>query len=55
MYPWDNAAIIPCILEAGGIVSTIQGDYENVVFGGSLISSCNIELHKEVLGLIRKQ
>ena len=52
MQPWDSAAIIPCIREAGGVVSTLQGEYENVVFGGSLLSSCCPQLHEEVLGMI---
>lgn len=52
MHPWDSAAIIPCITEAGGIVSTVQGSYENVVLGGSLISSCSMKLHEEVLKII---
>lgn len=52
MQPWDSAAIIPCIREAGGVVSTLQGEYENVVFGGSLLSSCDSQLHEEVLGMI---
>jgi histidinol-phosphatase len=52
MQPWDSAAIIPCISEAGGVVSTIQGEYDNVVFGGSLLSSCCPQLHEEVLGMI---
>jgi len=52
MQPWDSAAIIPCIREAGGVVSTLQGEYENVVFGGSLLSSCDSQLHAEVLGRI---
>lgn len=54
MYPWDIAAFVPCIREAGGVVSTLDGDYDNVVFGGSLLSSCNRQLHEEVVRLLNR-
>ena len=50
MQPWDSAALIPCLREAGGKVSTMDGDFENTVFGGSLITSCSARLHDELLG-----
>jgi histidinol-phosphatase len=49
MHPWDSAAIIPCIEEAGGLVSTLDGRRENVVFGGSLLTSCSRSLHEQIL------
>ena len=49
MQPWDLAALIPCVREAGGIVSTLFGDRENIVFGGSIIASCCEELHGQLL------
>jgi histidinol-phosphatase len=52
MHPWDVAAVVPCIREAGGVVSTLGGDYENVVFGGSLLSSSNRQLHEHLVRLI---
>jgi len=55
MYPWDTAAVVPCIREAGGVVSTLDGDYENVVFGGSLLSSCNRQLHEEVIRSLNRK
>jgi histidinol-phosphatase len=51
MMPWDNAAIIPCIEEAGGVVSTLSGEREDVIHGGSLLTSCDETLH---LALIEK-
>ena len=49
MHPWDSAAIIPCIEEAGGVVTTLDGHRDNVVFGGSLLTSCSAELHEEII------
>lgn len=52
VQPWDHAAIIPCICEAGGAVCILQGEYENVIFGGTLLSSWHLRLHEESLGMI---
>jgi histidinol-phosphatase len=52
MKPWDIAALIPCIEEAGGVASNLDGQQDNVIFGGSLISSCDRALHDEVVGLL---
>jgi histidinol-phosphatase len=49
MKPWDIAAILPCIAEAGGVASTIAGARTDVTFGGSLVTSCDPRLHDEVL------
>jgi histidinol-phosphatase len=48
MQPWDSAAIIPCIEEAGGIATTISGRTQEVAFGGSLVTSCGEPTHGEV-------
>lgn len=49
MYPWDNAAMIPCITEAGGVVCGIEGQTENIIECGSLLSaSCPIILDELV-------
>lgn len=49
MQPWDSAALVPCIREAGGCVSTMDGGTDDVVFGQSLITSCSPELHAELI------
>jgi histidinol-phosphatase len=53
MQPWDSAAIIPCIEEAGGIVTTLSGERKGVVFGGNLLTSCDRSLHHEILELLQ--
>ncbi|WP_047682454.1 MULTISPECIES: inositol monophosphatase family protein [Xenorhabdus] len=49
MKPWDSAAILPCIKEAGGDFCTLNGRREKVMFGGSLVSACNSELLNRVV------
>lgn len=49
MNPWDSAAIVPCVEEAGGVITTLSGDRDDVVFGGSLLASCNPTLHEAAL------
>lgn len=53
MSPWDSAAIIPCIEEAGGVATTMQGESKNIVFGGSLLTSSNQTLHSEAIRILR--
>jgi histidinol-phosphatase len=55
MQPWDSAAIVPCIEEAGGIATTLSGCRQGIVFGGSLLSSCDAALHQQVLGVLGTQ
>ena len=53
MNPWDIAALVPCIEEAGGKVTNLAGERENIVFGGSLLSTCGEPLHQKVLDLLQ--
>ncbi len=53
MKPWDIAAIVPCVEEAGGVVTTIHGERNGIVNGGSLLSSCSVGVHEEVLRTLR--
>jgi histidinol-phosphatase len=53
MKPWDIAALVPCIEEAGGVVTSLAGDRRAVLTGGNLISSAQRELHDEVLSVLR--
>ena len=49
MKPWDIAALVPCVEEAGGMATSLSSRSEDVVFGGSLLSSCGGSLHQEIL------
>lgn len=39
MAPWDVAALVPCVEEAGGVAMTLDGSRDDVVFGGSLVTA----------------
>ncbi len=48
--PWDNAALLPILEEAGGRFSTLGG--ERTIRGGSALSTNGV-VHDELLGLLR--
>jgi histidinol-phosphatase len=52
MHPWDVAALVPCIEEAGGMITDLAGRRAGVVFAGSLLASSNQALHAEMLTLL---
>jgi histidinol-phosphatase len=52
MNPWDIAALVPCVREAGGMLSSIDGN-EDVVWQSSLVASATPELHAKVLESLR--
>ena len=41
MKPWDSAALVPCIREAGGVAIATSGGGDGVVDAGSLITCCD--------------
>jgi len=51
MNPWDIAAIVPCVREAGGALSSLDGA-QDVVWQPNLVASANLALHTEVLRLL---
>ena len=53
MQPWDSAAIIPCIEEAGGIATTLAVDRKGAAFGGNLLTSRDASLHQQILELLQ--
>lgn len=52
MKPWDVAALVPCVREAGGVATSLSGESEGVVFSGSLVTSCHADLHARVLAIL---
>jgi len=52
MNPWDIAALAPCIREAGGLLTAVDGN-EDVVWQPNLVASANPTLHAKVLQLLR--
>lgn len=53
MHPWDVAALVPCVREAGGAAAPLDPDEDDVVFGGSLITAASASLLNEVRSLVR--
>lgn len=53
MQPWDIAALVPCIEEAGGVATSMDGRRDNVVFSGSLLSSCGTALHRALVNALK--
>jgi histidinol-phosphatase len=52
MSPWDIAALVPCVEEAGGKLTTLGGERRGLLRGGSLLSSSGSPLHEEVLKVL---
>ncbi|MBC7794650.1 MAG: inositol phosphatase [Clostridia bacterium] len=52
MKPWDIAAIVPCVEEAGGVVSSTQGVRQGILTGGSLLSAASAQVRDEVVRAI---
>jgi len=52
MNPWDIAALVPCVREAGGAITSLDG-HEDAVWHSDLVASANAELHAKVLELLR--
>jgi histidinol-phosphatase len=48
MAPWDIAALVPCVEEAGGIAVSLDGTRDDIVYGSSLISASSEALAQAV-------
>jgi histidinol-phosphatase len=53
MKPWDIAALVPCVEEAGGVATSLAGKREGILEGGSFVSSADRDLHEQVLAVLR--
>jgi len=53
MNPWDIAALIPCVEEAGGVISDLEGERNHLVWRSSLLSTSSPDLHNQVLGMLK--
>lgn len=51
MNPWDIAALVPCVQEAGGALSSLDG-CSDVLWRTNLVASANAALHAKVLRLL---
>jgi histidinol-phosphatase len=55
MAPWDIAALVPCVEEAGGIASALDGSRDRIVFSRSMVSSSDQALHDEVIRVLNPE
>ncbi|PSQ97383.1 MAG: inositol phosphatase [Bacteroidetes bacterium SW_9_63_38] len=39
MHPWDVAALVPCVREAGGVAAPLDTTVDDIVHGGSLVTA----------------
>jgi len=53
MRPWDVAALVPCVREAGGVAQPLDPDADDVVFGGNLVTAGSESLLHEVRTLLQ--
>lgn len=53
MAPWDSAAVVPCILEAGGAVAGLDGTRTRVAHAGSLVTAASEPLLQQILDTVR--
>jgi len=53
MRPWDVAALVPCVWEAGGVAAPLDPDADDVVFGDSLVTAGSEALLHEVRTLLQ--
>lgn len=53
MNPWDIAALIPCIEEAGGVISDLEGNRDQLTWKTSLLSSATPALHAQILRILQ--
>lgn len=53
MHPWDAAAILPCIEEAGGVASGLDGRRQNLIYSGSLVTACHPSVLEEMVNVMQ--
>jgi histidinol-phosphatase len=53
MNPWDIAALVPCVEEAGGIVTDLEGVRENIVWRPNLLTVSTPQLHQRILRVLQ--
>ena len=53
MHPWDVAALVPCVREAGGVAAPLDEDEDDIVFGGSLVTASREALLHDVRTLLQ--
>jgi histidinol-phosphatase len=55
LKPWDVGAIAPCVLEAGGSVSDLNGESARIVECSSLVAASSARLRREICAKVGTQ
>jgi histidinol-phosphatase len=53
MHPWDIAALVPCVREAGGVAAPLDASEDDIVFGRSLVTAGSETLLNDVRTLLQ--
>jgi histidinol-phosphatase len=48
MKPWDIGALVPCVLEAGGCVSDLNGETSSIIERSSFVAASSVRLRREI-------
>ncbi len=48
MKPWDIAALVPCVLEAGGSISDLNGETSGLIERSSIVAASSDRLRREI-------
>jgi histidinol-phosphatase len=49
LHPWDIAALVPCVEEAGGVVSDLDGNRQGILWKPTLLSCSNPVLQSQII------
>ena len=55
MKPWDIAAVAPCIEEAGGVISDLEGRTTDLIGRKSLVAASGTRLRQDICRAIRRK
>lgn len=53
MKPWDIGALVPCVLEAGGAVSDLDGETSSLLERTSFVAASSARLRREICDQVR--
>jgi len=52
MHPWDIGALAPCVLEAGGSISDLNGETARIVERSSFVAASTSSLRRAICGQV---
>ena len=55
MKPWDIAAVVPCIVEAGGVISDLEGRSTGMIGRHSTVAASSDGLRREICRAVHRK